>query len=488
MAFSVTFYENFKKKTNSTKIPDNTVTQRTFQNVEIKEQSSLINPVIKFLFDGSAKFMEYNYAYIPYFNRYYFIDNIVYNSGRYEAYLTCDVLASYKTDIGNSTQYVLRSSNTQNEDIEDFLFPLTNYAKTVKNTFEKIFASKIDDGVYIVGIVNSATNTRGCTSYYAMTNTQFRTLSNFLLSDPSYMNIDETEISKSLQKALINPMQYITEIVWLPIKNFPVGNSQIKVGWWDTTGVTGGLITGDNIYSFSFDLALSKHPQTAEKGSWVNGNTGTQITLKFPPFGKIAIDAGKITKNNYITVTVKIDVITGNATLAIYGKKNSETVNDGSFGGLLYFVETNIGVAMSVNSVVQNSSFYSFDTLINTGVALYGSNRDNKIINNLSAITGANYSNISGIVSALIAPNYSSIKTGGNGSIELLSDNPEIIFDFFLFAEDFNGDFGRPLCEPHTISDLPGFILCSSNDIEIAGTREESEKIGNYLTGGFFYE
>ena len=99
MAFSVTFYENFKKKTNSTKIPDNTVTQRTFQNVEIKEQSSLINPVIKFLFDGSAKFMEYNYAYIPYFNRYYFIDNIVYNSGRYEAYLTCDVLASYKTDI-----------------------------------------------------------------------------------------------------------------------------------------------------------------------------------------------------------------------------------------------------------------------------------------------------------------------------------------------------------------------------------------------------
>ena len=64
MAFSVTLYENFKKKTNSTKTPDNTVTQRTFQNVEIKEQSSLINPVIKFLFDGSAKFMEYNYAYI----------------------------------------------------------------------------------------------------------------------------------------------------------------------------------------------------------------------------------------------------------------------------------------------------------------------------------------------------------------------------------------------------------------------------------------
>ena len=234
---------------------------------------------------------------------------------------------------------------------------------------------------------------------------------------------------------------------------------------------------------------MYKHPQTAENGSWVIVNTGTQITLKFPPFGKIAIDAGKITKNNYITVTVKIDVITGNSTLSIYGKKNSETINDGSFGGLLYFIETNIGVTMSVNSIVQNSSFYSMDTLINTGAALYGNSRDNKLINNLSALLpGANYSNISGIIGALIAPNYSSVKTGGNGSIELLSDAPEIIFDFFLFAEDFNADFGRPLCEQHTISDLPGFILCSTNDIEIAGTREEAEKIGSYLTGGFFYE
>ena len=65
---------------------------------------------------------------------------------------------------------------------------------------------------------------------------------------------------------------------------------------------------------------------------------------------------------------------------------------------------------------------------------------------------------------------------------------PELIFDFFQFVPDFNADFGRPLCEPHTISDLPGFILCSTNDIEIAGTREEAEKIGAFLTGGFFYE
>lgn len=481
MAFSVTLYENFKKKTNSTKIPDSSVAQRVFQNVEIKEQSSLINPVIKFLFDGSTKFMEYNYAYIPYFNRYYFIDNIVYNGGRYEASLTCDVLASYKTDIGNSTQYVLRSSALQNVDIQDIHYPLTNNVTNKRMSIPPIFASGLDDGIYIVGIVNSATNTRGCTSYYAMTNAQFRALSNFLLSDPTYLNIDPDEISLALQKALINPMQYITSIIWLPLKNFPVGNSAVKVGWWDATGVTGGLITGDTVITYNFDVTLHKHPQTNTRGDWVNGNTGTQISLLFPLFGKIALDANKIVHNNKISISIDVDIVTGGATISVFGKKNSETIDDGSYSGLLYYAEAMIGVNMSVNSIVQNSNFYSMQTLLNTQGFSVGS-----IINSVNRIFETNVD--PGIATAFIAPNYSSVKSGGNGSIAPLDTLPELIFDFFQFAPDNNDDFGRPLCEPHKISDLPGFILCSTNDIEIAGTREEAEKIGSYLTGGFFYE
>lgn len=482
MAFSVTLYENFKKKTNSTKIPDSSVTQRVFQNVEIKEQSSLINPVIKFLFDGSAKFMEYNYAYIPYFNRYYFIDNIVYNGGRYEASLTCDVLASYKTDIGNSTQYVLRSTALQNVDIEDTHYLMSNLVSNEKITItDTPFVSLLENGIYVVGIVNSATNTRGCTSYYTMNNAQFRALSNFLLSDPTYLNISVDEISSALQKALINPMQYITSLVWIPLGNFPVGNSPVKVGWWDATGITGGLLTTNTTISKTFDVQLKKHPQTNTRGDWVNGNRGTQITLLFPPFGKIALDASKITHNNYITISLDIDMITGQGIIKVYGKKNNQSIDDGSYDGLLYYGEMQVGVNMSVNSISQASNFYSMQTLFNVQGFSVGS-----IINSSNSIFGTNID--PGVGSALIAPNYSALKSGGNGSIAAFEKYPELIFDFFQFVPDFNDDFGRPLCEPHKISDLPGFILCSTNDIEIAGTREEAEKIGSYLTGGFFYE
>lgn len=480
MAFSVTLYENFKKKTNSTKIPDNTVTQRTFQNVEIKEQSSLINPVIKFLFDGSAKFMEYNYAYIPYFNRYYFIDNIVYNSGRYEAYLTCDVLASYKTDIGNSTQYVLRSTALQNVDVTDTYYPKTGIVTHKYNDISYPLTTKLENGIYVVGIVNNATNTRGCTSYYTMSNSQFRALSHFLLSDPSYMGIDGEEISIALQKALINPMQYITSVVWIPISGITGEQTSIKIGWWEAAGVTGGLLSSDSVYSLNFSVPMIKHPQTNSRGDWVNGNSGTQISLLLPPFGKIALDANKLIHNEKIMVYVNIDLVTGASTLSVYGMANEN--NTFGYAGLVYYTECQLGVQMSVNAINQSAGFYSKETLFNflTPVA-----------NNLLAFAN-NSMNLPEVNPAIadtwLAPNYSSQTVGGNGSLAAFKNTAQILFDFFQFAPDFNEDFGRPLCEPHKISDLPGFILCSSNDIEIAGTREETEKIGNYLTGGFFYE
>ena len=488
MGFTVTLYKHFKKKTNSTKIPDSSVKRITLYGVEIKEETSLINPVLKIRYDGDIRFRECNYAYIPDFNRYYFIDDIVYIIGMYEAYLTCDVLASYKADIGNSVQYVLRSATMQNVDVTDTYYPKTGIVTHKYNDISYPLTTKLENGIYVVGIVNNATNTRGCTSYYTMTNSQFRSLSHFLLSDPSYMGIDVEEISLALQKALINPMQYITSIVWIPISGIAGEQTSIKIGWWEANGVTGGLLSSDSVYSLNFSVPMIKHPQTNTRGDWVNGNSGTQISLLLPPFGKIALDANKLIHNEKIMVYVNIDLVTGSSTLSVYGMANEN--NTFGYAGLVYYTECQLGVQMSVNAINQSTGFYSKETLFNflTPVA-----------NNLLAFPANNLLEFSGnsmnlpklnpaIADTWLAPNYSAQTAGGNGSLAAFKNTAQILFDFSQFAPDFNDDFGRPLCEPHKISDLPGFILCSTNDIEIAGTREEAEKIGSYLTGGFFYE
>ena len=55
---------------------------------------------------------DYNYAYIPQCNRYYYINDIIaLSGGRVKLMLTVDVLMSFKSDILNSTQLVTRQKN-----------------------------------------------------------------------------------------------------------------------------------------------------------------------------------------------------------------------------------------------------------------------------------------------------------------------------------------------------------------------------------------
>lgn len=55
---------------------------------------------------------DYNYAYIPQCNRYYYINDIIaLSGGRVKLVLAVDVLKSYATDILASTQLVTRQKN-----------------------------------------------------------------------------------------------------------------------------------------------------------------------------------------------------------------------------------------------------------------------------------------------------------------------------------------------------------------------------------------
>ena len=55
---------------------------------------------------------DYNYAYIAQCHRYYYINDIIaLSGGRVKLVLSVDVLMSYKTDILNSTQLVIRQKN-----------------------------------------------------------------------------------------------------------------------------------------------------------------------------------------------------------------------------------------------------------------------------------------------------------------------------------------------------------------------------------------
>lgn len=66
------------------------------------------------------KFIDFNYVYIPNFNRYYFVTDIkIINNKLYELDLTVDVLMSYKYGISWTYAFIDRNEYIYNPMIED---------------------------------------------------------------------------------------------------------------------------------------------------------------------------------------------------------------------------------------------------------------------------------------------------------------------------------------------------------------------------------
>ena len=150
------FLFDINKKVNSTKQPLPSEGQ-TF-SCELKEETSFLTPTLKFapntLTSGLFSPSAYNYAMIPYWQRYYYITDWTYKNGIWEASLSVDVLASFKTEIGETTTYIIRSASQYNGDILDTFYPATTVCGTTKQQFayDFIYQTSISEGCFVVGI------------------------------------------------------------------------------------------------------------------------------------------------------------------------------------------------------------------------------------------------------------------------------------------------------------------------------------------------
>ena len=129
MAITAYFYQ-FDKKVNSTKTPSTMIPGDIGLTVELKDVTNLYTPSLVISADvftdgqGNIKNpMKYGYCYLPDFERYYFVRSWSWIVGRWECALEVDVMASFKTEIGNTTAFVLRAASQYDADIIDTKYP-----------------------------------------------------------------------------------------------------------------------------------------------------------------------------------------------------------------------------------------------------------------------------------------------------------------------------------------------------------------------------
>lgn len=120
---NITLYVN---KSEKNKIGKNLTNDFSLSGT-LRDVTNIINPVILIELN---EINNYNYCYIPDFNRYYFITDItVIRTGLFAISLMVDVLESFKTDIKNLSVILL---NTQNVGANNYL-PSQVFRNNVKS-------------------------------------------------------------------------------------------------------------------------------------------------------------------------------------------------------------------------------------------------------------------------------------------------------------------------------------------------------------------
>ena len=522
----------YSKKINSTAQPSFNPFPSTAKAVliDLKDNTNLLSPVITladaiFSDQTFSNPVDFNYAYIPSFKRYYFIqDGWTWESGVWSCRLTVDVLASFKADIGSAYLYVLRSASEWDGSIIDTKYPAkparTVRYYTVTNPWKtELSYSSLSQGFYCVGILNASSSAVGATSYYAFTGQGMRDFIRVLYASPSWLNVTDDSISTDLQKLLLNPTQYITSAFWIPLP-YPIANptsiSSLPYGWWSVSGVT-AYPCRPEILSFEATLMsvpISTNPyKYYDTQYYMDMQPWTSLSIECFPFGVLPVDTSLFHayEAERVQANVVMDMVTGKGQLRI---EMTKTVSGAQQKALLTSLSAQVGIPIPFAQLsVDWGGLSSTSTYVKTaGMLASNSSFGDKVKNFWSKITrpieaqgtladitkqavqqadlGSTIKEIAADIGNALTMGLGSPEvTGSAGGFAGLYKPPVAIWQHSeQVAQDLQ-HFGRPLCAKRTINTLSGFILVQDGDDFTSNcTKAEREQIVAFLEGGFYYE
>lgn len=462
MALTVKFY-SVSKAVNSTALP--TGEPMAVYECRMLDACSILRPVILLNVGPQANPTGANYAYIAEYNRYYWVSDWTVNRGQWVATLSIDPLASWKEEIGNTFQYVLRSSSESNPTVQDSMYPATSAsiwdgAIPSKNPF----AHELGSGEYVIGIVGKS-GSMGAVSYYIMTPSQFDAFGKKLYGETGIYDIAAEQIAAF--KTQFNPLQYIVYCQWFPFV-LPAGTakSTIDFGWWQLEASC-RAIPANPIYTIDTEFALPNHPQLS-RGTYLNKSPFSRYDLIYGTFGKVPLDASGLPDTSDRTVIAKMDVdlITGYATLQVTSPG----------GGTLAYASGKIGVDISLAQIAVDYKGAAVQAIQTVGAAI--------ATGGASLLTGG----LSGISNAIDSMVPQMRTSGSNGSIADYYIMPRILCQFITIAAEDNERLGRPLCARRKINTLSGFLQTVDTELQIPATSGEIEMIKSYMEGGMHFD
>lgn len=459
----------FSKKTNSTQIPTSTPLTMTGA---LKEPCSLLHPVLEI--HSNTDLSEYNYCRIPELNRYYWINDVIFNRGFYNLECSVDVLASYKTDIGTTSGYCLRSSVLYDTDLSDNAWAITtDYRREISDSAANWVWAGFNNGYYVIGVRgNDATDVNGVI-YYQLTAAKFTTfIRNFytISGDSSFFG----NLARGIADSIYHLSDFIVSCRWYPFELYATTTEYpVYVGSKQVQNMTAPVLKEYPIEVKEWTFAVPKHPQAASRGAYMNSAPFTKYEIK-TPFGiDIPLGSYYMRDRTSIKLSMTVDFTTGQAGLFIpetrtpYGQSQAGRYND-------FTTYVNFGV-----DIMLSGTNIQIGSLANNIVGAVGSAATGDFIGTLAHVGNA-------YAAAQAEPRPVASR---GGYAELTMTAPYLVSCFYLAADTDYTRYGRPCCQVTTPATIGSGYMMFQN-VQFAGncTDEETRLINNYFTAGFYYE
>ena len=529
MAFEVHLYR-FVKKVNSTLQPVGDAEPGWHYQGQATPRRgvSILAPVLAIQSTEEYPLVGYNYAWIPRYNRYYWITDIrVGPANLWYIYMSCDVLATYNTDIQNSTEYVARSASAYVGTIEDGMYPSRAGSYLAMTSKESPWVSDLYSGTYIVGIINGiAGATSTAVTYYAFTAGQYASLLDKLQNQTTMADILGItvqdgivqgltgclqDISYDIYIAQLNPIQYIVSSVYIPIGRASldtVESTNVDLGRWRIPDFYAPTIGYRAIVNCG-TIDIPHHPQAADRGEYLNSPPHSVYSMHFPGFGVIELNGTRVARRPVIRAKVVFDPYNGNGYL--YLGTDDPDEDEGALG----ILTGNIGIPVPVTqmlatdlrgNLIANVAKLASNVLSDKGGVM---TQAKTIISTFAPamfsqmaqdITGAEPAENPATVAQATGENPSAIfdgvqsiptltVSGSVGGSSGLYGNWWVKLEYFLLVDEDNESLGRPLMQKKLLANCGGYTQCiNPHVICVGGTAQECQMVNDYLSNGFFLE
>ena len=466
MAYTASFGTS-DKRVNSTKIP----TLGSTMACVLKTPCSLENPTITVQIDSIPA--KWNMFYITELASYFWISDITaIGSGRYQISGVKDVLATYKSDILNTSAYIEYGFNDTTARIADPR-PAADMSPTVLQKSKPMFGDIVSQsGVYMLTCIGSNGDTRlwaidevGINEILDAINT---TIGSALTATGGDVGkILEYVFGKSLVQG--NSVQAIRNCIWLPIAASAIpsqGRGFVHLG------------------SFSTEKAADKVKLNATVTASVEVEIGWkendwrrlrhQISLYIPYIGLVTIPVDKCNDVDNLQVRTVIELATGTAQVNVYAGARCIYVGNAT-------IATQFPIGQNIQALQQVLS--GVGTAVGSGITAglgVTSGNPSFILSGISsAVAGAGQ-----IITPQMqyAGSLSGNATIGQGLNVILTS----LYYQPIEYDKFASIYGHPIMAV----EKPVAGYCKTLGFSVAGNAMDSDKnqINSYMDSGVFIE